>query len=92
MAARDPRIRSISSSIAAIERPRGADADTSVLRAEFATAKAAAELREIARRVVAETTAAQGLPYHVEDAAVLCRVAALMLARPQGGDGDGAAA
>jgi hypothetical protein len=50
-----------------------------------------AEAREIARQVVAETTAAQGVPYHVEDEAVLLCVAAI-LAGPRGGDGHGQAA
>jgi hypothetical protein len=45
------------------------------------------ELREVARRVVAETTAAQGLPYYIEDETVLHRMAGLITARD--GDGDG---
>jgi hypothetical protein len=47
------------------------------------------EVRQIARQVVAETTAAQGIPYHVEDETVLLRVVSI-LARPQGGERDAA--
>lgn len=36
---------------------------------------------EVARRIVEETTAAQGLPFHIEDSAVLRRVA--QLTQPQ---------
>jgi hypothetical protein len=50
------------------------------------------EVREIAHQVVVESTTAQGLPYYVEDEAVLHKVALLLADGQQGGDGRGEAA
>jgi hypothetical protein len=47
-----------------------------------------AEAREVGRRIVTETTAAQGVPYYLEDEAILLKVARLMLHdRPERTDG-----
>jgi hypothetical protein len=50
-----------------------------------------AEVREAARRIVERSTREQGLPFHVEDAAVLARTArVLRAARIEGTEGGGA--
>jgi hypothetical protein len=43
-------------------------------------AQVAAELDDDVRRLVERSTAAQGLPFHVQDPAILARVAALVQA------------
>jgi hypothetical protein len=52
-----------------------------------------AEIREAARRIVERSTREQGLPFHVEDGAVLARTARLLraaLAEAPKGGGAGA--
>jgi hypothetical protein len=69
MAARDPRVRAISSTIAALERHHGPNADTAALRSELREARAVAQIRrmvaglspeERARLAVAALTPASG--------------------------------
>lgn len=51
-----------------------------------AAVQAEQSIAEVARQIVAESTATQGLPYHVTDEAVLHRVARIMTADPTPGN------